>query len=187
MEFMPVSEFFNQENQYRHNSLKRDQFVALIEKYCVEEMSYGWYNDSNEQLPDLRNNVVKYGAPDIRGYFDHLFSIKTEDGEVFWCSRPYDRGCSMLEVMRMFRANGIQCDVMKGFYADYTIVMRPFDVITACLTYNVVKREDAFDVVQASQYFRPALLERFDNFHEAQGFANGIRYAIEEIASAVTY
>lgn len=187
MEFLSVSEFFNQENEYRHNGLKRDAFDEIMAKYCVDGISYGWYNDTERQTPDLRNESVKFGAPDIRGFFDHPLSIRTEDGEVFWVVRTYDRGYNMLEVMRMFRENGIQCDVMKGFYADYTIIMRPFDVINACIDYKVLHVGNNFDVTMCSKHYRPQCLERFDNYLEAKGFVDGVNYALKEIAFAETY
>jgi hypothetical protein len=76
---------------------------------------------------------------------------------------------------------------MKGFYADYTIIMRPFDVINACFDYKVLHVDNNFDVTMCSKHYRPQCLERFDNYLEAKGFVDGVNYALKEIAFAETY
>lgn len=175
--------FFAADNEYRHGELNRENFDAMCAKYDVAKVAGYWVQPKDlDELPAVWKEKINEKAPDIRGYFDHFYSIQTKDGEIFWVVCPYDRGMAMLEVMRAFRANHIICDVMPGFYADYTIIMRPNDLVEACYSYAIIEQKGGHNpwlLMKVSNVLEEKALMYYPQYYHAELVAAGANDAIK--------
>lgn len=146
-----VDEFYQEEKAYRGGGLLKERLYDLCSFYDVEFVAVGHWAPTTEvpNVPDVLNNDIQINGPSIRWLFDHFYTFKTYDGKVLWVVCPYDHGFNALDVQKMMRENGLITNVHRGFYADYTIVIDPIDMLNACLTYSI-KRGNITSTVVAS-------------------------------------
>lgn len=135
--YRSVEDFFKEENRYRGGIFDKTLYDALCERYGFVKAHFGWERtDDMQRIPDTVNRGSLINGPDIRRYFDHLYTFKTEDGTMYWVVCPYLKGGyadNLSAVKGLFEANALKCDIYAGFYnrKTATIVLKPEDVAAA--------------------------------------------------------
>lgn len=135
--YRSVEEFFKEENRYRGGIMDKDLYDELCERYGFVKAHCGWEKtDEMAALPDTDNRSSLINGPDIRRYFDHKYTFRTADDEMYWVVCPYLKGGyadNLSAVKGLFEANALECKIHKGFYnkTTATIVLKPEDVLKA--------------------------------------------------------
>lgn len=126
-----IHEFHDEEKKYRCGCLLTHRYYEICDRFKFIEATDHWATEyPGQYVPDAMNHIFPKDK-DIRPFFDHFYSFKTASGEVYWVVCPYDCGWDILDIERAFKENGFDCDIVNGFYATYTIIMKPANVIEA--------------------------------------------------------
>lgn len=173
-----VDEFFEEEQHYRDGRLNKESYYDICKLYDVEKVSAKWVPAPYMlNTPDCKK-FAHEGKPDIRGYFDHFYSFMTKDGELYYVVCPYARGMEAWQVAHAFQQNYISNTVFKkGFYGDYTVVMKASDFYDACMVYAACEDGAHFDAWQhnpCAEFVNPQIIAAFDTEAEAKAFVNGM-------------
>lgn len=130
--WMSLDEFFTREEKYRSGHMNRERFDRICSRCHFVSAAFYWIKPEGcEKLPDVKNIAIQSGKPDIRDYFDHFCTFKNKNGEMFWAVCPYKHGRTRDEIVTLFKENGIAFQIFDGFYADYTIIIKPEDLMLA--------------------------------------------------------
>lgn len=130
--WLSLDDFFTKEEKYRTGHMDREKFDKICRRCKFVSAAFYWVRPEwCDKLPDIKVIATKNGKPDLRNYFDHFCTFKNSNDEIFWAVSPYKHGKTKDEIITLFKDNGIAFQIFDGFYADYTIIIKPEDLVWA--------------------------------------------------------
>ena len=141
--WMSLDDFFDNESKCRHGAVNRTNYDIICGRYGFVQGANGWVGTQKYKTkPNVRNVPLHRNAPRITQFFDHFYSFKDLNGDVYWVVCPYDCGLTTEQIVEAFRKNYVICDIItNSFYADYAIIIKPENMMNACIDYDICQTD----------------------------------------------
>ena len=138
---MNITDFISKEAEYRGPRFSKENMGKVVDNYkFIEAFDYWDIVGNVNRVPDVYNKQLKAktddsALPDVDCLFDHLYTLKTANGDAVWASCPYANGFSVEMVWKALAMHGIYPIEVIGRqatpYADMMILFEPENVAEA--------------------------------------------------------
>ena len=174
--------FFDEECRW-DPQMKQDAYDAMCNKYGFVYATNGWIlPEEIKSMPNLANDSIHDGKPDIRCLFKNYHSFVTGSGELYWTVSPDDCGMKREEIANSLNANYLLCDIVDGIRSSYTLVFKPMNVAVACGKYVIKQGFDKkYELRRINDHLdQYDTICLFDTLKEAEAFKKGFDVAYEQ-------
>ncbi|WP_286077923.1 hypothetical protein [Thomasclavelia cocleata] len=147
-QWLTLKNMLKQELENRNGCMYIEQFWKICKQYKFIKGINGYWKRTNGciSFSEICGGQLHKDKPNISCYFDHYYSFKDIDNNVYWVVCPYECGKSLEQIKSAFKENFIKCDILQGFYADYTIIIKPENLALACEEYFVFEKSNKYKV-----------------------------------------